>query len=149
MTSAPQSPSTEAPIVGASIGTAFSRFWTKYATFSGRASRSEYWWMALIEIVAWGVLALLAHVGGAGVQDASGAMTGLNGLGVVVGAVIFILGLAVIVPNIAVGVRRLHDANLSGLFILLVLVPGVGGLIVFILTLLPSNPQGQRFDRAR
>jgi hypothetical protein len=54
--------------------------------------------------------------------------------------------LAQIVPGIALAVRRLHDANLSGLLYLLVLVPSVGGLIVLVLHLLPSNPAGRRYD---
>lgn len=146
MTTPQQSVPLSAPYYGASIGTAFSRFWTKYATFSGRASRSEYWWWMLIDLVIWIVLGILARLGGAGVTDASGAMTGPNGLGIVVSIVIVLFALATIVPSLALTVRRLHDANLSGFFIFLSLVPFVGGIIVLVMTLLPSNPQGQRFD---
>ncbi len=146
MTTPQQSVPLSAPYYGASIGTAFSRFWTKYATFSGRASRSEYWWWVLIDLVIWIVLGILARLGGAGVTDASGAMTGPNGLGIVVSIVIVLFALATIVPSLALTVRRLHDANLSGFFIFLSLVPFVGGIIVLVMTLLPSNPQGQRFD---
>jgi uncharacterized membrane protein YhaH (DUF805 family) len=137
-----------APYYGASLGTAFGRFWAKYATFSGRASRSEYWWWALVDGIIWVVLSLLAYAGGAGVEDASGAMTGPNALGVVVGIVTVLFALATIVPNLALTVRRLHDVNLSGFFILLGLIPFVGGIIIFVMTLLASNPQGQRFDAA-
>ena len=42
--------------------------------------------------------------------------------------------------------RRLHDANYSGWFYLLSLIPGVGGLIILIFMVLPSHPQGARFD---
>jgi uncharacterized membrane protein YhaH (DUF805 family) len=146
VTTPQQSVPLSAPYYGASIGTAFSRFWTKYATFSGRASRSEYWWWMLIDLVIWIVLGILARLGGAGVTDASGAMTGPNGLGIVVSIVIVLFALATIVPSLALTVRRLHDANLSGFFIFLSLVPFVGGIIVLVMTLLPSNPQGQRFD---
>jgi uncharacterized membrane protein YhaH (DUF805 family) len=136
------------PYYGAPIGEAARRFWAKYSTFSGRASRSEYWWWALVEAVIWVLLALIAHWGGAGVQDSSGAMTGLNALGVLISIVILLFALATIVPNLALTFRRLHDANLSGFFILLGLIPGVGGLILFILSLLPSNRLGSRFDAA-
>jgi uncharacterized membrane protein YhaH (DUF805 family) len=135
------------PYYGASIGTAFRRFWSKYATFSGRASRSEYWWWVLISVVISVVLSLLARLGGAGVEDSSGQMTGANGLGVVVGIVVVVYGLAIIVPSIALTVRRLHDANLSGPWILLDLI-GIGALVVFIMTLLGPNPAGARFDKA-
>ncbi|MCU1523797.1 MAG: hypothetical protein JWO18_691 [Microbacteriaceae bacterium] len=100
----------------------------------------------LIDLVIWIVLGILARLGGAGVTDASGAMTGPNGLGIVVSIVIVLFALATIVPSLALTVRRLHDANLSGFFIFLSLVPFVGGIIVLVMTLLPSNPQGQRFD---
>jgi uncharacterized membrane protein YhaH (DUF805 family) len=146
VTTPQQSVPLSAPYYGASIGTAFSRFWTKYATFSGRASRSEYWWWMLIDLVIWIVLGILARLGGAGVTDASGAMTGPNGLGIVVSIVIVLFALATIVPSLALTVRRLHDANLSGFFTFLSLVPFVGGIIILVMTLLPSHPQGQRFD---
>ena len=65
-------------------------------------------------------------------------------------AVLVIFGLlylAVIIPSIALTVRRLHDANFSGWLYLLHLIPSLGSLIVFILTLLPSKPEGARFDK--
>lgn len=135
------------PYYGATIGVAFSRFWSKYTVFSGRASRSEYWWWALIEAIVWLVLSILARPGGAGVTNASGAMTGPNGLGVFVAIVVLVFGLATIIPNLSLTIRRLHDANFSGFFILLGLVPVVGPIVVFILSLLSSNPEGRRFDR--
>ena len=49
-------------------------------------------------------------------------------------------------PSLALTVRRLHDVNMSGWMVLLGLIPFVGGLIVLIFTLLPSKPEGQRFD---
>ena len=51
-----------------------------------------------------------------------------------------------LIPNLAVLVRRLHDANLSGWMALLGLIPGLGGLIVLVFTVLPSNAAGARFD---
>ncbi|MFP3600216.1 DUF805 domain-containing protein, partial [Chryseobacterium sp. SIMBA_029] len=58
-----------------------------------------------------------------------------------------IWGLATIIPSLALLVRRLHDGNFSGWLALLVLVPFLGALAVLVLSLLPSNPAGQRFDR--
>ena len=54
---------------------------------------------------------------------------------------------ATILPNVALGIRRLHDFNMAGWFILLGLIPGAGSIAVLILTILPSNPLGQRFDQ--
>jgi hypothetical protein len=48
-----------APVYGASLGVAFSRFWRKYATFSGRASRSEYWWWVLIAVIVAVVFSII------------------------------------------------------------------------------------------
>ena len=51
-------------------------------------------------------------------------------------------------PSIAISVRRLHDGNFSGFLYLLHLIPYLGSLIVLILTILPSNPFGARFDES-
>ncbi|MGP9694559.1 DUF805 domain-containing protein [Brachybacterium sp. AOP25-B2-12] len=57
-----------------------------------------------------------------------------------------IIGVATIIPTFALTVRRLHDANFSGLFLLLGFVPFIGGLIVTILLLMPDREEGSRFD---
>ena len=49
-------------------------------------------------------------------------------------------------PSLAVLVRRLHDANFSGFFVFIGLIPFVGGIILLVLTILPSKPEGARFD---
>ncbi|MGN6425395.1 MAG: DUF805 domain-containing protein [Leifsonia sp.] len=136
----------ELPYYGAPFSAAFARFWRKYADFHGRASRSEYWWWVLfsgavgIAIEAIYVPSLLARPRGGGFHlDA----------GIVVAAVLALAwGLATIVPTLALVWRRLHDANLSGAFWLLSFVPLVGWIAVLVLTLLPADPAGARFDRA-
>ena len=55
--------------------------------------------------------------------------------------------LATVVPTLALLLRRLHDANLSGWFCLLGLIPTAGWLFILIFTLLPSNRAGARFDQ--
>ncbi|MGO4254523.1 DUF805 domain-containing protein [Paenarthrobacter sp. TAF1] len=132
-----------APYYGAPIGAAVKRFFKKYAAFSGRASRSEYWWVALVLGVVGFVLQLLT-----GILGAAGATTTSSGTipgpGAAVGLIlILVFYLAVLIPSLALLVRRLHDANLSGWLALLVVVP----IVVFVLSLLPSNPAGQRFDQ--
>ena len=130
------------PLYGASIADAFRRFWTKYGTFSGRASRSEYWWWVLIAAVVAFVLQILSTVAGA-----SSNSSGPSALFVVVAILAVVWGLATIIPSFALLARRLHDANYSGWFMLLGLIPFVGGIIVLVFALLPSNPAGQRFDQ--
>ncbi|HXD28596.1 MAG TPA: DUF805 domain-containing protein [Arthrobacter sp.] len=133
------------PLYGAGFGQAIKRFFTKYATFSGRASRSEYWWVQLFNFIIVAVLygvAMGMMVGS--IDTTTGELTGAG-----FAVPLFILGLyglAVIVPIIALTVRRLHDANFSGLLYLLVLVPGIGGLVILVLSLMPSVPEAARFD---
>ncbi|MCV7068674.1 DUF805 domain-containing protein [Mycolicibacterium farcinogenes] len=122
------------PLYGATFGQAVSRYLRSYARFSGRASRSEYWWAVL----AYTLALLLGGVFIAAVGD-NGPLGGLAL--VLVGVVV--LGSAI--PGWAVLVRRLHDANLSGWMSLLTFFPYVG--LVF--GVLPSRPLGKRFDRDR
>jgi uncharacterized membrane protein YhaH (DUF805 family) len=149
MSAAHQSLALDRPYYGASPSIAFVRFWKKYATFSGRASRSEYWWWVLIWIVIEAALGVLFRLGGAGVTNATGAMTGLNGFGVFISVVISLVSLATIIPWLAVLSRRLHDANFSAWFILLVLFPGLGQLVLIIMAAMPSRELGDRFDVQR
>jgi uncharacterized membrane protein YhaH (DUF805 family) len=130
------------PYYGASIAEATRRFWKKYATFTGRASRSEYWWWTLIAVIVGVVIEILSAVGNAGSNG-----SGPGGLTVFALILSILWLLATIVPSLALVVRRLHDANYNGWFILLGLIPFVGGLILLVFMLLPSNPAGQRFDR--
>ncbi|MEH0109311.1 DUF805 domain-containing protein [Tersicoccus sp. MR15.9] len=146
-TSAPLS----APLYGASFKQAVQRFFAKYTVFSGRASRSEYWWWYLASII---IVAVLYAVFFAGMTPTTTTLSSgetatvpvPGPLSVVAGIVLAVYALAVLIPQLALTVRRLHDGNFSGWMILLGLIPFVGGLIVLVLTLLPSNPQGQRFD---
>lgn len=136
-----------APYYGAPIGEAAKRFFTKYAVFTGRASRSEYWWWALISGVVSIVLNIIMTAAGApgATVDASGAT--VPGPGAVLGIILLVVwGLAVLVPSLALVVRRLHDVNFSGWMILIGLVPFIGGLALLVFMFLPSKPEGQRFD---
>ena len=90
----------------------------KYADFSGRAPRAEYWWYALALIIAYIVVSIVESI------------TGLKGmLFGVYGPLSGLLWLATIVPGLAVGVRRLHDTNRSAWWLLL-MVPYVALAIV-------------------
>ncbi|MFL4476359.1 DUF805 domain-containing protein [Paeniglutamicibacter sp. MACA_103] len=143
----PTENSLELPRYGAKFGEAIQRFFKKYATFSGRASRSEYWWVALLSFLVSIIGQIAMTAGGAATAD---PYTQEPGSGMIPGLVIVIIyGLATLVPSIAVSVRRLHDGNFSGWLYLLVLIPVLGGLAIFVLMLLPSNPAGVRFDKAQ
>lgn len=85
-----------------------------YATFSGRATRSEYWYFVLFSSIVSIILAII---------DA-----GINTGGILNG----IYTLAVLLPSIAVGIRRLHDINKSGWWWLLCFIPLIGAIILII-----------------
>ena len=134
-----------APYYGAPFLVAVKRFFKKYATFSGRASRSEYWWWTLVSV---GVSIILNIVVNAGSTGSSLSGTATPGPGPIFGIILIVIwGLATLVPSLALTVRRLHDGNFSGWLLLLVLVPFLGALAVLVFTILPSNPAGQRFDQ--
>jgi uncharacterized membrane protein YhaH (DUF805 family) len=139
-----------APLYGAGLVESVKRFFRKYADFSGRASRSEYWWVALATAVVWLVLGVLSAVAGVPGSTVAADGTSEPGPGFYPFALVFaVLFFATIVPNLSIGVRRLHDVGLSGWLLLLNLVPYLGGLAIFVLSLLGPKPGGARFDRPR
>ena len=98
----------------------------KYATFSGRASRSEYWWFALFTVLVALVLSAIMMMG---MNFETGEFGALAKLGI---GLLGIFYLGILIPTIAVAVRRLHDRNMSGWwylgFIALSFIPVVGFL---------------------
>jgi len=90
----------------------------RYAEFSGRSRRKEYWMFVLFYVMVFVVLSILEGI------------TGLRGTVGPYGPLTALFGLALIVPSIAVGIRRLHDTDRSGWWILIALVPLVGTLIL-------------------
>lgn len=137
-----------APLYGASLPQAFQRFFKKYADFTGRASRSEYWWWALVAAIVGIVLEVLAlALGGAGATVNADGTSTPGPLFWLPGLLIAVWGLGTLIPHLALTWRRLHDANLAGPFFFLALIPIVGWIILLIFTLLPSKPEGARFDR--
>ncbi|MDN3225179.1 DUF805 domain-containing protein [Kocuria rhizophila] len=122
---------------------AVKNFVRKGTTFSGRASRSEYWWIALYTVLFSGAYLLAEDRGYLAWPDVDG------GIAIVLAVLSLVLLLAVVLLAIftaALSVRRLHDCNLSGLWFLLILVPGLGGVALLILAALSPDPRGVRFD---
>jgi len=106
---------------------AYEDFWRRGLDFRGRSSRAEYWWVVLINLV----LALLFNLG----ERVSPA----------VGIVAIVYVLAALVPNIALGVRRLHDSDHRGYWLFLLLVPIVGPLALLFFQVLPSTAGPNRY----
>ena len=112
-----------------------------YANFEGRARRSEYWYFTLVSVLISIVLRIIDSV--------VGSEIGIVGL---------IYSLAVLVPSIAVGVRRLHDIGKSGWYLLVALIPIAGAIWLLVLLCTegdhgpnqygadPKNPNYGEFD---
>ncbi|WP_081882246.1 DUF805 domain-containing protein [Cryobacterium sp. MLB-32] len=113
----------------------------QYAGFSGRAPRSEYWWWTLWMVAVYFAFYVPIVVLSLMRFDASGPIA------VIVACLWAAIVVGMVIPTISVTVRRLHDANLSGWFYLLNFAFGFGSIAVFVMTLLPSNPAGARFDK--
>ena len=113
--------------------------------FSGRAPRSEFWWFFLFEIFAVIVLAMIdAKTVMQVIAQSSGSpdlFTGLNPFALT----LVYYSILTFFPRMAVTVRRLHDVGLSGWFYLIYFVPVVGGLVVMIIMMLPSESGGNKF----
>lgn len=136
---------------------AYKKFWTRYADFSGRSSRSDYWWVFLCNVLITLPFSLIAlfgfliplfsevyYAGLYGYEpDFSGAMAGA-GFAAFIMFLLAIYGLATIVPHLAITVRRLRDAGFHWAFIFLGVGPSIASFIpvLNILAALVSLPCG-------
>jgi len=107
-------------------------FFKNYVNFQGRSRRAEYWWPVLMNlIISWSLTGLAVIVGGG--FDALGTL-GFNFLGWVFYVASLLWGLFVFIPGLSVTVRRLHDRNMSGWwllgFIVAMLIPFVNLLAI-------------------
>ena len=99
----------------------------KYAVFEGRARRKEYWFFVLFYLIIYFVLTFID------------GMTGSFSMEAGVGMLSGIFMLAMIVPSISVLVRRLHDTDRSGWWWWILLVPIIGAIWLFVLTVLDGT----------
>jgi len=114
-----------ASVKGISLEGVANKVIKNYVGFSGRARRKEYWMFALINIVISVVLSLLGKIDGIG-----SLFTALGGL--------YSLGL--LLPSIAVGIRRLHDIGKSGFWLLISLIPLAGAIWLIVLFAKEGTP---------
>lgn len=103
---------------------------SKYAEFSGRARRSEYWYFTLFTVIIY--IALYIPVVALAVAESS--------LVIMPAVLLGLFALAVFIPSLAVAVRRLHDTGRSGWFYLISFIPFVGGIILIIFLVQDSQP---------
>lgn len=116
-------------------------FTSNYVNFRARARRKEYWGFMLFATLAAIALTLAGLVvdGVAGNLDSGDEMP----VATMILAGIFVV--ALIIPGLAITIRRQHDIGLSGWFYLLILIPYIGGLIIFVFTLIPSQKHENRW----
>ena len=100
----------------------------KYAVFEGRARRREYWFFVLFAVLIHIVLNIVDRM--------LGMYSAENGIGILGG----IFGLAILIPSLAVGARRLHDTGRSGWWLLIGLVPLIGFIVLIVFFVLDSQP---------
>jgi len=99
----------------------------KYAVFDGRARRSEFWYFGLFNFVISIVLSLVE-----GLVGSPGIVAG-------------IFALAVLLPGIGVSIRRLHDTNRSGWWILIAFVPFIGVIVLLVFMVQDSQSEDNAF----
>jgi uncharacterized membrane protein YhaH (DUF805 family) len=104
---------------------------SKYVDFSGRARRSEYWYFALFNVLVSVVTSIVDTVIGTDFDNGSG------------GLLSSIASLALLLPSLAVGVRRLHDTDRSGWWILIGLIPIIGWILLIVWFVTDSKPDNQ------
>lgn len=93
----------------------------KYATFSGRARRKEYWMFLLFHILFLIVASIIDNIAGTTMSNSP------------YGLIYILYGLFIFMPSLAVSVRRLHDINKSGWWIFISLIPLIGGIWLIVL----------------
>lgn len=99
---------------------------SQYATFTGRARRSEYWWFVLFGVLVGVVLTILDAIIGTS-------------------ALVWIADILLLVPNLSVGARRLHDTDRSGWWQLIGLIPFIGVIVLIVFFCQDSKPGPNRF----
>jgi uncharacterized membrane protein YhaH (DUF805 family) len=107
----------------------------KYADFSGRARRTEYWMFTLFNFLVYIVLMVLL----AAAVFLTGQSSGNGGAIFLIVVPLWLYALATLIPGLAVSVRRLHDTGRSGWWMLLAFVP-FGGIVILVFHCMDSQP---------
>jgi len=100
----------------------------QYAVFKGRARRKEYWFFALFNLIVSVVLTVVDYM--------TGSLDPELGVGLLSG----IYSLAILIPSLAVTVRRLHDTDRTGWWVLIAFIPFIGAIVLLVFMLLDSKP---------
>lgn len=95
----------------------------RYADFNGRSRRPEYWWFVLFAVLLNAVLQML------------------SGDSAILSLIALLITLSILIPSIAVAIRRLHDTGRSGWWLLLSLIPLLGFLVLVYFYIQPTDPE--------
>lgn len=112
---------------------------------SKRLGRADYWWARLTSLIIGLTLSLFwvsAMVRSIGSESAGSSI-----LTIILIIISFVFGIWYMIALITAGVRRLHDIGLSGAFMFLMILPSIGEMILFIMTLLPSKQANNRYAK--
>lgn len=120
-------PTFRRPVAPISAMDAYKAFWQNFATFTGRATRPEYWWPVLFNGVIGIVLAVLAQYS--------------SGFSLISGA----FSLVTLIPSLSIASRRLHDIGKAFGWFFICFVPLVGWIIYLIWCCKPGEPGTNRF----
>jgi uncharacterized membrane protein YhaH (DUF805 family) len=101
-------------------------------TLRGRASRSAFWWFQLLAVIAYAVVSVISDY-----STVAGIILDV------------IIGVPMLIANIALAVRRLHDSDHTGWWWWIGLVPLVGWIVAIVFYLLPSTPGPNRYSAVR
>jgi len=104
----------------------------KYAVFSGRSRRKEYWMFVLFNLIVTFVIGFVEGIVGLSGESGLGPLSGLYFL-------------AILVPGFAVVVRRLHDTNHSGWWLFILFVPFIGAVAILFFLILDSQEGENRY----
>lgn len=112
---------------------AYKKVWRNYANFNGRASRADYWWFELANMIIALVFSLLVTMGGDSLL--ASLFSFASG----------IYSLAILIPTLAVSVRRLHDIEKSGWWYLINFVPCIGQLVFLVFCCIAGTPGENKY----
>ena len=138
------------PVYGVSMMEAYKRYWKKIFRFAGYASKSEFWWPALINGIILLVPALLMIViqiivisaASTSNPEAASVTVGITGIiSFLLWAFLFLFSLATLIPTLSVGWRRLQDAGFPGA---LTFISFVASIVVYIMCALETKPEARR-----
>ena len=110
---------------------AYKRYLKNYANFNGRSTRSDYWYVVLVNILISFILGFVSFF----IPDLAGFLS----------IITMLYSLTILVPSLAICVRRLHDINKSGWYYLLALIPIVGSIIVIVFFCTASVDENNKY----